>query len=137
MRRLGHYVASAVVSLSLIATSTAAAASAPPPVTPAAQFDPWAVLSVMSGGAPAAAVCGSAAAAATAQPAGGCVLPQVGVAPPVPVETPAAVPPPVAVYAAGMPTPPIPVLLVWAAVLATMVYLATKSNHHPVPISPA
>jgi hypothetical protein len=133
MRRSRQFIASAVVSVSLIASSTAAVAqSAPAPVP---QFDPWAVLSVMSGGAPAASICGAAAAAATAaQPGGGCVLPQTGVT--APVETVQNVPPP--------PPPPngfgfpLPVLLIWAGVLAALIYIATQNNHtHVTPNSPA
>src|SRR6476469_9366166 len=65
--------------------ATASAAKAKPSA--------WAVLSVMSGGAAAANVCGVAAAAAVAgaQPTGGCVLPQTDV-PPV-AQAPAEVPP--------------------------------------------
>jgi hypothetical protein len=74
----------------MILSSTAAVASAPAPVQ---QVDPWAVLTAMSGGAPAAAMCGAAAAAASAQTPGGCVLPVVD-APPPPVQTVEAVPPP-------------------------------------------
>lgn len=134
MRRSRQFIASAVISVSLIASSTAAVAQST--VAPAPQFDPWAVLSVMSGGAPAAAVCGAAAAAATAaQPAGGCVLPQTGVVAP-PVETPQYVPPPPP--PAGGLGIPIPVLLIWAGVLAALIYIATLNNHtHVVPNSPA
>jgi hypothetical protein len=77
-RRL-NAVFGAVVAGSLMLSSTAAVA-APAPVQ---QPDPWAVLTAMSGGAPAAAMCGSAAATA-AQPAGGCVLPVADVPPPPP-----------------------------------------------------
>ena len=133
MRRSRQLVASAIVSVSLIVSSTAAVAQSTPASVP--QFDPWAVLSVMSGGAPAAALCGAAAAASSAaQPGGGCVLPQTGVT--APVETPQALPPP--------PPPPsgfgfpLPVLLIWAGVLAALIYIATQSNHtHVTPNSPA
>lgn len=48
------------------------------------QISPWATLSVLSGGAPAAAVCGAAAAVAAGQPAPtGCVLPVMDAPPPV------------------------------------------------------
>jgi hypothetical protein len=80
----------AVIAGSLMLSSTAAVASAPAPVQ---QVDPWAVLTAMSGGAPAAAMCGAAAAAASAQTPGGCVLPVVD-APPPPVQTVEAVPAP-------------------------------------------
>ena len=56
----GSRVVGVFVAGSLVFSSTAAVAATPsaPP-----QADPWAVLSVMSGGASAAAVCGAAAAA--------------------------------------------------------------------------
>lgn len=133
MRRSRQLAASAIVSLSLFASSTAAVAQTAP--APVAQFDRWTVLSVMSSGAPAAAVCGAAAATA-AQPAGGCVLPQIGVAPVVPEQAQPLPPPPPPQYA-GVGMPPLPVLLVWAGVLAAMIYIATRSNHtHVVPNSP-
>lgn len=69
--------------------STAAVAAAP---TPVQQADPWAVLTAMSGGAPAAAMCGAAAGTASAQAPGGCVLPVTDAPPPPPVAE--AVPPP-------------------------------------------
>lgn len=132
MRRSRQFIASAIVSVSLVASSTAAVAQSPP--APVPQFDPWAVLSVMSGGAPAAALCGAAAAAATtAQPGNGCVLPQTGVT--APMETPASVPPPPP-PSAGLGFP-LPVLLIWAAVLASLIYIATQNNHtNVVPNSP-
>jgi hypothetical protein len=77
----------AVVAGSLMLSSTAAVAAAAAPVQ---QADPWAVLTAMSGGAPAAAMCGSAAAAGAQAPAG-CVLPVSDVPPP-PVPPPAVVP---------------------------------------------
>lgn len=132
MRRSRQLVASAIVSVSLIVSSTAAVAQSTP--APAPQYDPWAVLSVMSSGAPAAAVCGAAAAAATAaQPGNGCVLPQTGVTPP--IETPANfVPPPPPPQGFGLP---LPVLLVLAAVLASLIYIATQNNHaNELPNSP-
>ena len=91
----------------------------------------------MSSGAPAAALCGAAAATA-AQPAAGCVLPQTGVT--APIETPQAVPAPLPPPppAAGPAFLPIPVLLVLAGVLATMIYIATQNNHAgQLPNSPA
>jgi len=78
----------AVVAGSMMLSSTAAVAAAPAPVQ---QPDPWAVLNAMSQGAPAAAMCGSAAAAG-AQGNAGCVLPVTDAPPPPP---PAEVPPPV------------------------------------------
>jgi hypothetical protein len=83
----------AVVAGSLILSSTAAVASAPAPVQ---QVDPWAVLTAMSGGAPAAAMCGAAAAAASSQAPAGCVLPVTDASPPPPPVAEAVPPPPVA-----------------------------------------
>jgi hypothetical protein len=99
--KMGHHglkrYVGAVLAGSLLLSSTAAVAAAPAPVQ---QADPWAVLTAMSDGAPAAAMCGSSAAAANAQATGGCVLPVTDAPPPVPVaET---VPPPVVGGGAGI-----------------------------------
>ncbi|MGE5564049.1 MAG: hypothetical protein ACM3ZV_12205 [Bacillota bacterium] len=106
-----------LIAGSMIFSSTGAIAAAAPATT---QADPWAVLSVMSGGASATAVCGAAAAAATAaQPAAGCVLPQVDVAPPATTEAgpPQPIPvPPVEPAGAGLGISPL--LLALAAIAA-------------------
>jgi hypothetical protein len=119
-----------LIAGSLLFSSTGAAAAA---AVPTYQPDPWAVLSVMSGGSAAAAVCGAsvgaAAATAAAQPAAGCVLPQVDVAPaaagpPQPV-------PPVAAESAGLGISPI--LLGLAAIAAAVglyLILHHKNHHH-------
>jgi hypothetical protein len=113
-----------VAAGSFMLSSTAAVASTP---APAQQVDPWAVLTAMSGGAPAAAMCGAAAAAAaSAQAPGGCVLPVVD-APPPPVQTTQAVPP---------PPPPVevgggisPLLLGLLAIAAGVgIFLAVNNN---------
>lgn len=140
-RRLNG-VFGAVVAGSLMLSSTAATAATPAP----AQVDPWAVLTVMSGGAPAAAMCGSSAAAATAataaataQAPGGCILPVADVPPPVPVAqaVPVAGPPPSGEIS--------PLFFALAAIVAgTAAYLFTTGggqNSVPnipiTPISPA
>lgn len=115
-----------LIAGSMIFSSTGAVAASAPATS---QADPWAVLSVMSGGASASAVCGAAAAAATAaQPAGGCVLPQVGAAP---VETapPQPIPvPPVEPAGAGLGISPL--LLALAAIAAGIgLYLVLHHNH--------
>jgi hypothetical protein len=121
----------AVVAASLVFSSTEAIAAAPAP-TPSYQADPWAVLSVMNGGASAVAVCGAAAAAAAtaAQPASGCVLPQLDVAPPVaqnPPPQPIPVPP-VEGPAAGLGISPL--LLALAAIAAGVgLYLILHKKH--------
>ena len=117
-----------VIASSMLFSSTGAIASAAPP---GAQADPWAVLSAMSGGAAATAVCGAAVAATLTQPATGCVLPRVDM---IPAAEPGSPPPPAYL---GTATPPIPVLLVLAGVLATMIYIASRHHHHHHPNSPA
>lgn len=111
----------ALVAGSLMMSATAATASTAAPVQ---QVDPWAVLTAMSGGAPAAAMCGAAAAAAAAQPAAGCVLPVSDAA--VPPPPPAPAPPPV-VEGGGIS----PLLLGLLAIAAGVgIYLAVHSNGH-------
>ena len=120
----------ALIAGSLLFSSTGAIAAAAPVAT---QPDPWAVLSVMSGGAAAASLCGAAAAAAAAavQPAAGCVLPQVDVAA-VPVQ--AAPPPPVPVPAVEPVSTGLgisPLLLGLIAVAAAVgLYLVLHKKHH-------
>ena len=124
-RRLNG-VFGAVVAGSLMLSSTAAIAAAPAP----AQLDPWAVLTAMSGGAPAAAMCGSSAAtatagaaAATAQGPGGCVLPVADAPPPVAE----AVPPPEVVTGGGIS----PLFFALAAIaVGAGIYLLVSGNGH-------
>jgi hypothetical protein len=118
------------VAGSMLLSSTAVVAAAP---APAPQADPWAVLSVMSGGASAVAVCGAAAAAAATAAqgaAGGCVLPALDAPPPVASSAP---PPPI-------PVPPVepasaglgisPLLLGLAALAAALgLYLVLHHSH--------
>ncbi len=74
-------VVAVMVAGSMFVSSTGAIA-ATHAVSAPQQIEPWAALSVLSAGAPAAALCGAAATAAQA-PAGGCVLPAVDAPPPV------------------------------------------------------
>jgi hypothetical protein len=123
------------VAGSMIFSSTAAIAATQPAPS---QVDPWAVLSVMSGGASAAAVCGAAAAAAVAQaPAGGCVLPAVDAPPPA-----AAAPPP-----QPIPVPPVepagtglgisPLLIGLLALAGGLALYFVLRHHHNNGNSPA
>lgn len=116
----------AVIAVSMLFSSTAVAATVSPPIY---QPDPWAVLSVMNGGASAVAVCGAAAAAAAAaQPASGCVLPQVDVAPPAAQNIPAQPIPVPPAEPAGAGFGISPLLLGLAAIVAGIgLYLAL---HH-------
>jgi hypothetical protein len=113
-------VASVAVSLSLIASSTAAVASTAPPQSPAGNA--WLALSMW---APSGAALLGETSVATAQPE----------TPPPPPEAPPPPPPP---EGGGIGTPPIPVLVIWLAVLGVDVWLLTKNNHHhAIPNSPA
>ena len=126
-----------LVAGSMFVSSTGAAA-ATSSLPSSQQIDPWAALSVMSAGAPAAALCGTAAvAAAAAQPAPGCVLPVADVAPPV-VQT--APPPPT-------PVPPVetaggglgisPLLLALGAIAIGVAAYFLLRHHHKHATSPA
>ena len=123
-----------VTAGSVLLSSTMATAS-PTRIT---QPDPLAVLTVMSGGAPAAVLCGAAAAAAAtaAQPSTGCVLPQVDVAPVAaagPPPQPIPVPP---VEAAGSPLGFDPLMLGIAALAGGLgLYFLLKGHHHNNPVS--
>lgn len=121
IHRVKGVVGAIVAGTLLFSSSAALAAPAPAP-----QADPWAVLTAMSGGAPAAAMCGSAAAASADQATGGCVLPVVD-APPPPVPGP---PPPVAPVVAsegGIS----PVLIGLLAVAAGVgLYFALRNNNN-------
>ena len=82
----------ALVAGTLMFTSTVVVGARPaPPVVQ--QVNPWAALAALSAGAPAATICGSAAAAAAAQTVSGCVLPVVDTVPPPPAPAPTPVPP--------------------------------------------
>ncbi len=118
-------VLGACIAGSLMFSSTMAAAATT--VAPVQQADPWAVLTAMSGGAPAAAMCGSAVAAAQA-PAGGCVLPVADApVPPPPAPGPAPVAPVEAAAAGGGISPLILALLAVAAGVG--IYLAVANNN--------
>jgi hypothetical protein len=127
-----------LVAGSMLASSTGAAA-ATTSVSASQQINPWAALSLMSAGAPAAALCGAAAvtAAAAAQPAAGCVLPVADAAPPV-VQTapppPTPVPP---VEAAGGGLGISPLLLALGAIAIGVAAYFLLRHHHKHATSPA
>lgn len=106
-----------LVAGSMLVSSTGAVAASPSTIS-AQQIDPWAALSVLSAGAPAAALCGAAATAGQA-PAAGCVLPAVDAPPPVagpPAPTPV---PPVEPVGGGLGISPL-----WLALGALAVGVA-------------
>lgn len=114
------------VAGSMFASSTAAVAATS--AAPAPQVNPWAALTAMTGGAPAATMCGAAVAAAAAQTPGGCVLPAVDAPPPVVAEGPPA-PLPVPAVAAPAAFGFSPILLALAAIAAGVgLYFAVKGK---------
>lgn len=129
MRNRG--VIGVLVAGSMLFSSTGAiAATAPMPMpAPVTQADPWAVLSVMSGGASAVAVCGASEAPAAARAASGCVLPQADVASPAAQSSPPQpIPvPPVEAAGGGIGISP---LLIALVVVAAGVGLYFVLRHH-------
>ena len=120
MRTVRKLIATSA-ALALLASSTAAAAAQAPQRT-----DPWAILAATSGAAPAAVICGSAA--ATAQGPTGCVLPALdAAAPPPPLGVAPATPPP-AYAGVGLSGELLPFLL-WFGLIA--VALATSGSGRP------
>lgn len=115
MRRLGHFVASAMVSVALVASSTAAVAQASS-LPPAPSTNAWMALSMLT-------------------PSGASVLNTTALAAAQPDTTPPPPPPPPTYTGPG--TPPIPVILVWLATLGVIIYIATKGNHSVHSNSPA
>jgi len=130
--RLSHTFVAAALAGSLIIGSTEAVAAT---AQPAPQPDSWAVLAVMSGGAPAATICGAAAVAAqgVASP-GGCVLP---VADAVPVPVQAAPPPPLPPEALVTPGAGIGPLALALIAIAAGVGILLAIHHNGSANSPA
>lgn len=122
---IGVLVAGSMFGSSSVAVAARSAA-------PAAQVNPWAALTALSGGAASATLCSAAAATATvAQAPGGCVLPVLDAAPPV---VDAGPPPPVPVPALAAPSSfgISPILLGLAAVAAGVgLYLALRDKGGP------
>lgn len=114
-----------LVAGSLMVSSTGAVAATSASAIP--QVSPWATLTALSGGAPAAALCGAAAVAAAAQTAPGCVLP-VTDAPPVAVAPPAPVPvPPVEPVGGGFGIDPL-LLGLGALALGALIYFLVRDD---------
>lgn len=116
-----------LVAGSLMVSSTGAVAASTASTIP--QVNPWATLTALSGGAPAAALCGAAAVAAAAQPAAGCVLPVVDQAAPV-AAPPAPVPvPPVEPVGGGLGVSPL-LLGLGALALGALIYFLVRNNNN-------
>jgi hypothetical protein len=109
-------IISIIASVALVTSSTAVAVVAAP-ANSQQPASPWAILTLTSGGSPAAVVCGTAAAAATAQSSAGCVLPTLDTAP-VPVSSASA--PPASAYvmpaAGGITGEVLPFLLMFGLI---------------------
>ena len=115
---------------SMFVSSTGAIAATAPASAPQ-QIAPWAALSMMSAGAPAAALCGAAVTAAQATSAG-CVLPAVDAPPPVaqagpPPPTPV---PPVEPVGGGLGISPLWLALGAIAAGALIYFLVIRKHHH-------
>jgi len=126
--RLNRLVGVLIAGSMFVSSTGAVAATSTVP-----QINPWAALTAMTGGAPAAALCGSAAVAAAvaAQAPSGCVFPAVDIPPPVAQTAP---PPPI-------PVPPVeaaggglefdPLLLGLGALAAgALLYFLVLRKHH-------
>lgn len=117
-----------LVAGSLFVSSTGAAAATTTAAVP--QINPWAALTAMSGGAPAAALCGAAAVAAAAQaPAPGCVLPVADAVPVASTPPPTPVPvPPVEPIGGGFGVDPLLLALGALAAGALIYFVLNKSD---------
>jgi hypothetical protein len=128
MRALRSPLVGVLVAGSLMVSSTGAVAATTASAVP--QMSPWATLTALSGGAPAAALCGAAAVAAAAQTAPGCVLPVQDVAAAPAVAPPAPVPvPPVEPVAGGVGINPL-LLGLGALALGALIFFLVRNRHH-------
>lgn len=133
MRGLRSPLVGMLVAGSLMVSSTSAIGATTASTVP--QANPWATLTALSGGAPAAALCGAAAVAAAAQTAPGCVLP-VNDAAPVAAAPPAPVPvPPVEPVGGGFGINPL-LLGLGALALGALIYFLVR-NDDDEDLSPA
>jgi len=120
-----------LIAGSMFVSSTGAVAATN--VASAPQINPWAALTAMSGGAPAAALCGAAAVAAAAQAPGNCVLPAVDQAPPVTSAPPSPIPVPPVEPAGGFGFDPLLLALGVLAAGALAYFLLRGHNHSNSP----
>ena len=126
--------AGVLIAGSMFLSSTGAVAAASSVPVPATQINPWAALTAMSGGAPAAALCGAATvAAAAAQTPTGCVLPALDAPPPVVTSNPPPTPipvPPVEAPGGGFGLGVDPLLLALGVLAAgALVYFLVRKHH--------
>lgn len=116
MRSTSKTVTCALVA-ALLASSPVTAAATQAAVPAIQTQNSWATLALMT---PVSVATLGQSAAAAAQP-----------------EPPPPPPPPPAHVDTGMPPPPIPVLVVLAAWVAALIYIATRNHDHRAPNSPA
>jgi len=129
-------VVGVLIAGSLFVSSTGAVAASS--AAPMSFSNPWATLSAMTGGAPAAALCGAAAVAAAAQAPANCVLPVTDAPPPVAQSAPPAPIPVPPVEAAGGGLAFDPLLLGLGALAAgALIYFLVRKNHNNNSNSPA
>src|SRR5437762_590638 len=118
-----------LIAGSLFVSSTGAVAASS--VAPISTANPWAMLTAMTGGAPAAALCGAAAVAAAAQAGTNCVLPVTDAPPPVAQSAPPAPSPVPPVEPAGGGLAFDPLLLGRCALAAgARISFLVRTNHH-------
>jgi hypothetical protein len=128
MRSRFNGVVGVLIAGSLFVSSTGAVAASS--AAPAPQINPWAALTAMTGGAPAAALCGAAAVAAAAQAASGCVLPVADAPPVAQTAPPQPIPvPPVESAGGGLGFDPL-LLALGALAAGALIYFLVRKNHH-------
>lgn len=137
MRALRNPFVGVLVAGSLFVSSTGAAAATTASSVP--QINPWAALTALAGGAPAAALCGAAAVAAAQSAAPGCVLPVADAAAPVAQTTPPPTPvpvPPVEPIGGGFGVDPL-LLALGALAAGALLYFVLHGNNNNNDESPA
>ena len=134
--RINRFVGVLIAGSLFVSSTGAVAASSAAPISTA---NPWAALIAMTGGAPAAALCGAAAVAAAAQAPANCVLP-VSDTPPAGAQSgpPAPIPvPPVEPAGGGLAFDPLLLGLGALAAGALLYFLLRGNNNNNEPNSPA
>ena len=118
-----------IIAGSLVFSSTGAVAATS--AAPVSAINPWAALTAMTGGAPAAALCGAATVAAAAQAPANCVLPVADTPPPVAQSAPPApIPvPPVEPAGGGLAFDPL-LLGLGALAAGALIYFLLRHNHN-------
>lgn len=124
-----HRFVGVLIAGSLFVSSTGAAAATS--AAPVSAINPWAALTAMTGGAPAAALCGAAAVAAAAQAPANCVLPVTDTPPPVAQSAPPApIPvPPVEPAGGGLAFDPL-LLGLGALAIGALAYFLLRNDNN-------